>query len=82
MDVSTNPRLPVKNLQRVVVTGIRGSIEKSLQVKQQSNEIVEVVSCESGAPGLRHLNSTVAAGRGTVNMATGRLVVEARALAA
>ena len=43
---ATNPRLPVKNLQRVVVTGIRGSIEKSLQVKQQSNEIVEVVSAE------------------------------------
>jgi len=43
---TSNPRMPVKNLQRVVVTGIRGSIEKSLEVKRQSNEIVEVVSAE------------------------------------
>ena len=34
------------NMQAVVVTGIRGSIEKSLQVKQDSNELIEVVSSE------------------------------------
>ncbi len=36
----------VSNLAAVTITGIRGSIEKSLQVKQDSNEIVEVVSAE------------------------------------
>lgn len=36
----------VSNLATVTITGIRGSIEKSLQVKQDSNEIVEVVSSE------------------------------------
>jgi hypothetical protein len=43
--------------------------------------ITEFALCETGAPALAHLNRTVAAARGAVNMATGRLVVESRALA-
>jgi hypothetical protein len=42
--------------------------------------LVEFATCQTGAPALAHLNRTVAAGHGTVNMATGRLVVETRAL--
>jgi hypothetical protein len=42
--------------------------------------LVEFATCQTGAPALEHLNRTVAAGHGTVNMATGRLVVETRAL--
>ena len=42
--------------------------------------LVEFATCQTGASGLEHLNRTVAAGHGTVNMATGRLVVETRAL--
>jgi hypothetical protein len=42
--------------------------------------LIEFAVCQTGAPGLAHLNRTVAAGHGTVNMATGRLVVETRAL--
>ncbi len=37
---------PTGSLQEVVVTGIVGSIENSLQAQMQSNEIVEVISAE------------------------------------
>jgi len=45
-DTSPAKGKTVRNLQPVFVTGIRGSIEKSLQVKRQSNDIVEVISAE------------------------------------
>ncbi len=37
---------PVSNLNAVVVTGIRGSIESSLQIKEDSDEIVEAITSE------------------------------------
>ncbi|KZC17546.1 TonB-dependent receptor [Rhodanobacter sp. FW510-R12] len=36
----------VSNLDAVVVTGIRGSIENSLRAKQNSNDIIEAISAE------------------------------------
>ncbi|WP_329741693.1 TonB-dependent receptor [Dyella sp. A6] len=37
---------PIATLNAVVVTGIRGSIENSLQIKQDSDDIVEVITAE------------------------------------
>ena len=36
----------VSNLQEVVVTGIRGSIESSIRAKQNSDSIIEAISAE------------------------------------
>lgn len=40
------PPASVSNLQTVVVTGIRGSIESSLKAKQNSDDIIEAISAE------------------------------------
>lgn len=42
----SRPRSATATLSTVTVTGIQGSIENSLKVKQNSNEIVEAVSAE------------------------------------
>ncbi|MEP6899816.1 MAG: TonB-dependent receptor, partial [Rhodanobacter sp.] len=41
-----NARRQVHTLNTVVVTGIRGSIENSLKVKQNSDDIIEAISAE------------------------------------